>query len=148
MTKCTLANISMTFVTAMVRCTILMLKIFDLVISIKTINMDLVKLNCSAGWNVKENGTQAHVMDRSSFLFLICSNRLEFTTLTVLMELFTNSCQMARFTSKNGIMVKRCMKKNFRKIQEIHMRPTSSLSHLTKNKKSKKRHKKHFRLQD
>ena len=122
MTKCTSVNISMTAVTATVRCTILMFIIVDLVTSTKTINMDMVNVNCSAGCKLKENGTQAHVMDKLSLRFLTNINRSEFMTLTVSMALFINLRKMARFSNKNGIMVKKCMKKNFRKILEIHTR--------------------------
>ena len=57
--------------------------------------------------------------------------------LVVSMVLFTNSCKMDRFLNKNGSKVKNSMKKNFRKILEIHLRLTSLLSDLKKIKKSK-----------
>ena len=60
----------------------------------------------------------------------------------ILLVLFTNLCKTDRSLNNNGMKVNKYMKKNFFKILEIHLRLTLSLSNLSKNKNSKKRHKK------
>ena len=66
--------------------------------------------------------------------------------MTVSMVLFTSLFQTDRSINKNGTKISNCLKKNFRKILEIHSKLISSLSNLNKNKKSMKRHKKQILL--
>ena len=66
--------------------------------------------------------------------------------MTVSMVLFTNLCQTDKSINNNGTKVSNYLKLNFRKILEIHSRLISSLSNLTENMKSIKRHKKQILL--
>ena len=135
MKQCTLAKIITIIATVTVGCIIMLQIQNEQVTFTKTISKDMVQVT-KKDITVKENGNTVRMMVNILLVLQISLNKSDFIIcLSVLQVLFTNLSQMARYSNKNGTMVKNCMKKNCLKILEIHSRLTLSLSNLLMNKK-------------
>ena len=100
-------------------------RLFGPIISTKIIHQAMVKRKSIMELRVKENLTTECGKEKPYIFNQISLKRSDqFLILNIIKAQFTYLCKMARFLSKNGIMVKNCMKKNLCKTLEMYLRLT------------------------